>query len=169
MKENKIVKLVNITNDYQKLNLYDNVYGIVLKYYQDYSLVLFLNGKILGDYAVVKTFNSDIQFCDDLSLPNELILELRNEMNKKINLQKGTFKNLEFSEYDLVELLVEDEKYSKYGVHKGDRGVVAIDYSISNTLLVDFTDVLPTGEFYGDCISVDINDLKLIAKNEKTE
>ena len=69
---------------------------------------------------------------------------------------------LEFKECDLVELTVEDEKYTKEGIHKGDTGVIAIDYAVNGAILVDFSGIDENGEYYGDCISVKLEDLKLV-------
>ena len=62
----------------------------------------------------------------------------------------------------MVELLIEDEKYSKFGVHKGDKGCVISNYAIQNQVEVDFSWVDKNGNFYGDCIVVDVDDLKVL-------
>ena len=64
--------------------------------------------------------------------------------------------------YDMVELLVEDEKYTRYGIHKGDRGCVMEIYSGHKDAEVDFSYIDDNGNYYGDCISVKIDDLKVI-------
>lgn len=60
---------------------------------------------------------------------------------------------------------MEDEKYSKFGIHKGERGVVAIDSADDGSILVDFTGVDENGNFYGDCVSVKLEDLKFVEEN----
>ena len=75
------------------------------------------------------------------------------------------FKKLErykIKSYDMVELLVEDEKYTRYGIHKGDRGCVMDDNDVQDYIEVDFSGIDENGNYYGDCISVKINDLKII-------
>lgn len=75
------------------------------------------------------------------------------------------FKKLEhykIKSYDMVELLVEDEKYTRYGIHKGDRGCVMDDNAVQDYIEVDFSGIDENGNYYGDCISVKINDLKVI-------
>ena len=62
----------------------------------------------------------------------------------------------------MVELIVEDEKYSKHGVHKGMCGCVMQDYAVQNYIEVDFSGIDENGNFYGDCISVKIDDLKVV-------
>lgn len=164
MKENDIVTLINLKAKYRKNNLYLHTNGIVLKplpYCQ--SLVLFLNDKIVGDYAVVTVDNEDLKK-EDIKLPIDFINELKNtDKLKEANLdKKQSYKSMNLNECDLVELLVEKDIYSKYGIHKGDTGVVAIDYSVGDSILVDFSGIDKNGNYYGDCISVKIKDLKVL-------
>lgn len=164
MKENDIVSLINYKSTYKSNNLYKGVNGIVLKLLgADKSLVLFLNDKIVGDYAVVEVDNKDLKK-EYVELPMDFVKELRNsnKLNEDNILKKQIFKNLEFKDCDLVELLVEDEKYAKDGIHKGERGVIAIDYAVEGYILVDFSGIDKNGNYYGDCISVKLEDLKKI-------
>lgn len=66
------------------------------------------------------------------------------------------------NEYDMVELLVEEERYATFGVHKGDVGCVMDNNAVQNYIEVDFSGIDKNGNYYGDCISVKINDLKVI-------
>lgn len=75
-----------------------------------------------------------------------------NELNNKKSI---------INEYDKVELLVEDEKYFKYGVHKGDTGCVMEIWG-RDDVEVDFSGIDEKGNFYGDCITVAIKDLKVV-------
>ena len=62
MKENDIVTLVNLKDKYKQHNLYNNSNGVILKTLAyNKSLVLFLNDKIVGDYAVVEIDNNDLK------------------------------------------------------------------------------------------------------------
>lgn len=164
MRENDIVTLINLKKDYKNRNLYANVNGVVLKVLPYEKLqVLFLNDRIVGDYAVVIVDIEDVKKLD-IKLPLDFVKELKtsNKLSEKNINGKHEFEELKFSECDLVELLVEDEKYSKFGVHKGDTGVIAIDYAVQNYVLVDFSGIDEQGEYYGDCISVKIDDLKVV-------
>lgn len=166
MKENDIVTLKNFNKKYQKYNLYENVNGIVLKKLPyNKTLVLFLNDKIMGDYATIEVDNNDIESID-IKLPMDIIYELKqsDKLNENNLLKKQTFEELKFKEYDFVELLVEKEAYTKYGIHKGDIGVIAIDYASNDTILVDFSSFDESGNYYGDCIQVKLKDLKKINK-----
>ena len=164
MKENDIVTLKKTRVQYENSGLYQNVNGIVLKKLPyNKCLVLFLNDKIAGDWAVVEVDDCDLKK-ENVDLPMAFIKELRNsnKLNDNDIIKKCKFRSLEFKECDYVELLVEDEKYSKFGIHKGERGVIAIDSAVDNSILVDFSGVDANGNFYGDCIAVKLEDLKLV-------
>ena len=164
MKTNDIVTLTNLKKEYKNKNLYLNVNGVVLKVLPyDKLQVLFLNDRIVGDYAVVTVNKNDVKNLN-AKLPLNVVEELKN--SNKLTFEtvekKQKFKELIFNECDKVELLVEDEKYAKFGAHKGDIGNVAIDYAVSDSILVDFSGIDENGNYYGDCISVKIEDLKII-------
>lgn len=164
MKENDIVRLIKLNNDFIGKNLYDNIHGIILKTLpNDKFLVIFFNDKLIGDYAVVEVNKSDIEK-ENIELPLEIIEMLRNsgKISEEELLKKQSLEKLVFDECDLVELLVEKEAYSQLGIHKGDTGVIALDYAVNDEILVDFSGVDDDGNYYGDCISVNIHDLKLI-------
>ena len=58
-------------------------------------------------------------------------LDKLNVFIKDLDYDKNThFTDIEIKEYDLVELLVEDEKHSKFDVHKGNRGCVISNCAI---------------------------------------
>lgn len=75
---------------------------------------------------------------------------------------KNKIQPIKIKEYDMVELLVEEDSYAKFGIHKGDRGCVMDNSAVQNYIEVDFSGIDKNGEFYGDCISVKIDDLKVI-------
>ena len=51
------------------------------------------------------------------------------------------------------------EKYSKYGIHKGDRGIIASNKATKNKILVDFG---KEAEDFDGFISVDFEDVKKV-------
>ncbi len=162
MRENDIVTLIKLKKEYAEKNLYLNAHGVIIKILTDDKLlVIFFNDKMVGDYAVVEVCRTDVKKCDE-KLPLDLVKEIK--QSKKFNLdkveQKKEFKRVPFNECDVVELLVEKEEYAKYGVHKGAVGYIAIDYASGDTVLVDFSDIDTDSDFYTDCISVKIEDLK---------
>ena len=95
-----------------------------------------------------------------LYLKNEVeVLEEYIENNADKISNKTNFEAIPFKECDYVELIVEKEKYSKYGLRKGDRGIIASNKATKNKILVDFGK--ETEDFDG-FISVDFNDIKKV-------
>ena len=166
MKRKEIVKLQALKNEYKTFNLNLESYGIVLLNENSMSKVLFLNNKIVGDYAIATIKDKDLVKFDG-ELPDITLAEFDNYLKENIEKlkTKTSFADLVFNEYDSVELIVEKDRYSKYGIHKGETGVVAENYGVKKDILVDFTGVNKNGEIYGDCISVSKDDLKLVKKN----
>ena len=166
MKKYDFVSLKNLKMEYKRKKLYENASGIVLENLPAGKvLVLFLNDKIHGDYAVLEIPISDLKK-ENFETPQKMIeiIEKSEKLKDEKVLKKNSFEKLKFNEYDWVELIVEKEEYAKEGIHKGETGVVAIDYAIDNDILVDFSGIDENGEYYGECISVKIEDLRLIEK-----
>ncbi len=161
MKKFDLIKLININEEYKSKNLYINLHGIIIETNSDYSNVLFFNESNHGDFAIIKIENKDLSI-EKEQLPSEYKNELLNKFKSKNLLNKVKLEPLEIKEFDIVELLVEDEKYTKFGIHKGDTGCVMENYAVQNYILVDFSRINANNEFYGDCISVNIKDLKKI-------
>lgn len=67
-----------------------------------------------------------------------------------------------FKLFDKVELAVEKEKYSNWGLHKGEIGFVVDEIVINNSIEIDFPNLNENSEFYGDTFLIDIDDLKII-------
>lgn len=156
-KKHELVKL--LSNDYRGIKKGD--YGVVLTVVENKSEVMFFSDYNIGDYAAISIKNEDLEVANE-RLPRKLIIEISRIFSDRIF--KNAFDEMPVKEYDVVELLVDDAYYKKHGVKKGDRGIVVIDYAVQGSILVDFTRVLPDGECIGDCISVDIKDLKVVTE-----
>lgn len=87
------------------------------------------------------------------------MLSASDDINSKA---KDVLVPVAINEYDMVELLVEEERYAEFGAHKGDVGRVMDNNAVQNYIEVDFSGIDKDGNYYGDCISVNINDLKVI-------
>lgn len=160
MKKFDLVKLINDSNHKEK-GLFNGIRGIVIEINNSDSEVLFLNNKILGEAIKVIVLNKDLEV-EKAELPQVIKNEMVEKL-KKSNLNiKEKFTKTNFKQYDLVELIVEDEKYTKFGIHIGYKGCVADDIIIKNFVLVDFSRVDDKGNYFGDCISVKVDDLKVI-------
>ena len=156
--------LVKLKNDipYKSRNLTKDMHGIVVDVinYEEAD-VLFFNPHNVGDYAIVKVKITDLDL-DKEKLPIEIERELSSELNAVKTKAKNVIEPTTINEYDMVELLVEDEKYAKFGVHKGDKGCVMDNNAVQKYIEVDFSGVDKDGNYYGDCISVKTDDLKVI-------
>lgn len=165
MKKYDIVKLKDNYENFN--NIEANNIGIVLKSNNNNkSTILFLNPKITGDYLVLDVDNSFLEQQKE-NLPPQIIETIDGLIsNNKISLKKQQFKNMKFEEYDIVRLTVEKEKYAKHGIHKGETGIVAENYMIKNDILVDFSGIDEKGNYYGDCVTVNVDDLELVKKHD---
>lgn len=160
MKKLDFVKFNN-SKPYKSQNLIKDIHGIVVDVNYEKANVLFFNPHNVGDYAIVNVKTTDLDL-DKEKLP----IEFENELLSKIDNLKLKAKNvlepIAINEYDMVELLVEEERYTKFGIHKGDRGCVMDNSAVHNYIEVDFSGIDKDGNYYGDCISVKIDDLKVI-------
>lgn len=160
MKKFDLVRIIN-EEPYLKNNLKKDMYGVIINIIENTLEVLFFNPQNMGDYAIICVRAKDVE-CQSEKLPIEIQKELTLNMDKIINKKEDILKPIKFNEYDLVELLVEDKKYSKFGIHKGEQGCVMSNRAVENYIEVDFSGIDENGEYYGDCISVKIEDLKKI-------
>lgn len=126
-------------------------------------LFYFFNTQNIGSFAVVDVDKKDV-LLEKEKLPDKTQKEILLNLDYILSKAKNTIEPVQIKEYDMVELLVENLKYSKYGIHKGDRGCVIDAKAIQNYIEVDFSGIDSNGKFYGDCISVKIEDLKVIDK-----
>ena len=160
MKKFDLVKLIN-DKPYAKNNLSKDLHGIIVDVNDFNVLALFFNPQNVGDYAVVKINKKDIIEENEAipeNIKNEMLVKLDNLLLKA----KDYLGDIKFKEYDLVELLVEEEKYAKFGIHKGDKGCVMDSHAIQDYIEVDFSKIDEDGNYVGDCISVKLTDLKVL-------
>lgn len=164
MKKYDIVKLSNLIEEYKQNNLYLNAQGIILEFSNEKSKTLFFNEYNQGDYAYLEVRNNDIEIISE-DVPSIFINYIQDNLKNFTPKEKG-FKKKEFEAYTQVELLIEDDKYSKFGVHKGDKGVIMEDYAVKDYVLVDFGRLDENNNYHGDCISVRLKDVKILEENK---
>ena len=75
MKKNDIVKITELTDELQKLNLQLDFYGIVISSNFDYSEVMFFNANNIGESTICKASNKIIKK-EDIELPKSIIKEI---------------------------------------------------------------------------------------------
>ena len=156
----KIVKLKNLKEEHKKVGLDNGTLGLLLNEKKSQCLIMFFNHINQGDY-LISFINKEHLEITDMVLPEKLSSELeeyiQNNADKIAN--KNNFEEIPFNEYDQVELIVDKEKYSKYGLRKGDKGIIASNKATKNKILVDFGK--ETEDFDG-FISVDFEDIKKV-------
>lgn len=156
-----LIKIVN-EKPYMKYNLCKDMHGVVLNTFNESVNVLFFNPNNIGDFAIVKDIAlRDIEI-EQEELTKEMKKELEANVDKIIKNANSKIEPIKINEYDMVELLVESDKYTKFGIHKGETGIIATDYAVDDYVLVDFSGIDKNGEYYGDCISVNMKDLKIL-------
>lgn len=160
MKIYDFVELINSLEYLEEKGIFKESKGTIIKLENNIASVIFFNEKNMGDYAVA---NVNTKFLKTIGeFPTGELTNLNNFIKNLDQEKHDKLKYPNIKEYDLVELLIEDEKYSKFGVHKGNKGCVISNYAIQNQVEVDFSWVDKNGNFYGDCIVVDVDDLKVL-------
>lgn len=159
----KKLDLVKLKNDkpYKNFGLVKDMRGIVSGTNFDDVDVLFFNPQNIGDFAIVNVKFVDLEL-EKEKLPAELEKELLSKLDDIIAKAKNEIQPIKIKEYDMVELIVEEDRYAQFGIHKGDRGCVMDNNAVQNYIEVDFSGIDENGKFYGDCISVKLDDLKVI-------
>ena len=153
------VELNTEINELSERGIHKGCSGIILDIKADICFVRFRNYKNYGDYACVYVNEKYLNFNSHEIKEHIAVWERFKETDK---ITKNSFKPQKFAEFDLVELIVEKEKYAKFGVHKGMQGVVMENYCIDSDYYVIFTEE-GTGEDIADlCVHED--DLILVKR-----
>ena len=74
--------------------------------------------------------------------------------------------HIDFLIFQQVELLVDNEKYAEFDIHKGDIGTIIEDVAVQDYILVNFGRLDENNNYHGDCISVRLKDVKILEKNK---
>ena len=160
MKRYDLVKLIN-SEPYLQNNLYKDLHGIITDVFTISANVLFLNPQNTGDYAFVNIKLKDLLLCEE-KLPDNMKELIENKIAEITKKSKSSFEDIPFHDFDRVELIVENPKYSKFGIHKGAKGYVMDSKAVQGYIEVDFSNIKNNGEYDGDCISINIKDLKIL-------
>ncbi len=160
MKQFDFVKLTTINKNLEKFNLYPNTMGIVINTVDNFATVMFFNEHNQGDYACIKVDIKHLETSPEK--PSSEIVDYFKNNILNFDLKEKGFDKKIFNMFDNVELMVENDKYAKYGIHKGFKGVIMEDFAVKNYVLVDFGQLDENGHYFGDCISVNLKDLKIL-------
>ena len=107
MKKFDLVKLKN-DRPYKSHNLIKDMHGIVVDVNFDNTDVLFFNPHNVGDYAIVNAKTIDLDL-DKEEVPTEFEKELLSKLESLKLKAKNVIEPIAINEYDMVELLVEEE------------------------------------------------------------
>lgn len=140
MKVKDIVTLQEINENAKNLHIPKGCFGVIVKINENFYTVAFLDLKNNKCFDLVEMHESEIKLY---------------EMNQNLSFDGGKINYL-----DIVELVADNLKYKKFGIYKGDHGVVLSENDAFGFYLVDFSD-LRKG-IYDACISVKSTDLKVI-------
>ena len=113
MKKLELVKLIN-EKPYVQNNLQKDMHGIVVSESFSKISVLFFNPQNIGSFAVVNVDAKDVSL-EKEKLPAEMQKEILANLDSILSKTKDYLEPVQIKEYDMVELVVEDEKYSKFG------------------------------------------------------
>lgn len=160
MKQYEAVKLKNDDSILKEKGIGANTMGILIASIVSSKewIVMFLNSKNVGEYAVARVSEDDLVSLGAIS--NIAIAEIKEIEKREDFLEHTSFKPVCFEEYDMVELVVDRIKYSKEGVKKGMRGCVMSDCAINGKWQIIFSEE-GTGRDIAD-IMIDEKDLILI-------
>lgn len=167
--KNKFVQLIVLKDIYKEKNLKLNNHGMVIDNKFNNLTVMFFNENNIGEYIIVDVDNKDVKVLD-FDIPKKFKHQIEDYLKSHSLKNREKLTDIHFNDCDWVELIIENKKYTKYNIHKGERGAITNGGLIfNNEVLVDFTGIDENGNFYGEVISVNINDLKLVEKNESDE
>lgn len=156
----KIVKLKNVKDEYKNLGLSKESLGLIISEKQRKCLIMFFNSLNQGDYLILLVRKEELVLTD-MTLSKNLCIDLEEYIQNNADkiASKTDFEEIPFKECDCVELVADKERYYKYGLCKGDMGVVASNKATKNKILVDFG---KETEGFDGFVSVDFEDIKKV-------
>ena len=125
---------------------------------------LWLNPYNTGRFIVAEVLKSDVRKTKE-QLSEQVVNEFYEKWEDVAAKADSKIEKPPFAMCDRVELIAEKKKYAKYGIHKGDVGIVCFDEAVSDGLEVAFPTFDENGDELGDVsFVVLIEDLKLVKK-----
>lgn len=159
----KLYDNIRLMEEIEELNqkgIHKGYPGLIVKCDEDIYTVCFYNPYNFGEKAYAKV---NKKFLTYSSRSDKRIIRELDDYLKSENMEKHThLTECDVKEYDAVELIVENPKYTKEGVHKGDRGCVISTYAIEGHWEIIFSE-RETGKDIAQ-IGVAREDFKIIDK-----
>ena len=116
MKKGAMVRIINEKKQ-KALCIDKEERGIVLQTHSGIADVLFFNPKVMGEYTIKELSIHDLSVESEV-LPKEIEQELFSDIEKVYKKAKVGFTPVPFKIGDRVQLIVEDDRYSKHGIHR---------------------------------------------------
>ena len=157
MKKGDLVKVVN-EKTREALSLGEDSHGIVLKVFARTADVLFFHPKVLGEF-IIRSLSLQDLLVESETLPQEIEKDLFSDLDKVYAKAKTDFTVIPYKVGDEVRLTVEEERYARYGIHKGAIGCVVDDAVVAGKVEVDFFEPEEAAA-YDSTIAVKTSDLK---------
>ena len=159
MKKGDLVKIAN--EKMQKaLSIDKEARGIVLKISSEIADILFFNPKIVGEYIIKEVALRDLSLENEV-LPKAIEQDLFADMESVYKKAKGTFTPSSVKVGDKVRLVVEEDRYAAFGIHKNAIGCVVDDAVVQGKIEVDFYEPEEAAA-YDSVMAVKIEDLVVI-------
>ena len=159
MKKGALVRIINEKKQ-KALCIDKEERGIVLQTHSGIADVLFFNPKVMGEYTIKELSIHDLSVESEV-LPKEIEQELFSDIEKVYKKAKVGFTPVPFKIGDRVQLIVEDDRYSKHGIHKDAIGCVVDDTVIQGKIEVDFYEPEEAAA-YDSAMAVKTEDLKAL-------
>ena len=155
--------LISLKNDtpYKKYGVEKNMHGLIIDVLQNHAQILFFNPRNNDEFTLIYINKSDIDL-DREVLPENVKSMLDMNIKKLKSKENFVFTTPKFKLFDKVELVVEKDKYAKFGLHKGEIGFIIDNIVINNSIEIDFPNLDENSKYYGETFSININDLKLV-------
>lgn len=140
MKEFNLIELVNNNTKLNGKGIFKGNNGVLITLIPQSldRIVMFLNPKNLGDYAVAVVNEKDLNYVGEL--PEETKLTYKEIVNRSDFFNHIAFTPLKLKEYDKVVLAVDKPKYQKEGVTKGMIGCIMSEQAINGEHQVIFSE-----------------------------
>ncbi len=138
--------------------------GTIAKVNGEVCTVWFFNPTNQGEYAFADVHEKHLVHFE-IEYHPRLIEEMKEFLTEVKMENYTTLTECDVKEYDVVEVIVEKEKYAKEGVHKGCLGTVMEPYSVEGRWYVIFTNP-ETGLDIAD-IEVAREDFKIVYREDR--
>ena len=134
------VILIGEIEDLSKKGIHKGIDGTVVSVDGEMCTVWFSNPKNYGEYAFAKVDSKFLQLSTPIPYTEQMLAEMKSFIQNVDMKKHEKLSECDVEELDVVELIVEDDKYARHGVHKGDRGSVNSTYAIDNHWEIIFSE-----------------------------